>query len=61
MMDVTEATNRVVSSGVHTATARADVTLMPVDDFDALLVSLDVAENVPVLARLGKSEPFRRK
>jgi uncharacterized protein (DUF1778 family) len=48
---------------VHAATAeadrvlaRADVTLMPAEDFDALLASLDVAEDVPALARLGKSE-----
>lgn len=35
---------------------RADITLMPAEDFDALSASLDVAEDVPALARLSECE-----
>jgi uncharacterized protein (DUF1778 family) len=56
--------NESISSFVvHAATAeadrvlaRADITMMPAEEFDALLASLDVAEDVPALALLGKSE-----
>lgn len=37
--------------------ARADVTVMPADQFDELLSALDVADEAPALARLAKREP----
>ena len=36
--------------------ARADVTMMPAEQFDELLASLDVADEASTLARLGQSE-----
>lgn len=36
--------------------ARADVTMMPSEQFDELLASLDVADEASPLARLGHSE-----
>lgn len=36
--------------------ARAEVTMMPAEQFDELLEALDVADQAPALARLGKTE-----
>lgn len=36
--------------------ARADVTIMPAEQFDELLAALDVADEAPVLTRLGQTE-----
>jgi uncharacterized protein (DUF1778 family) len=36
--------------------ARAEITLMPADQFDELLAALDAADQAPALARLGKTE-----
>jgi uncharacterized protein (DUF1778 family) len=41
--------------------ARADVTLMPAEQFDAMLAALDEPEVLPVLSRLAASpKPYRR-
>jgi uncharacterized protein (DUF1778 family) len=36
--------------------ARADTTVMPAEQFDELLASLDVPEEAPALAQLGRNE-----
>lgn len=36
--------------------ARADLTVMPAEQFDEMLASLDVADEVTALTRLGQSE-----
>lgn len=48
---------------VHAATAaadrvlaRAEVTVMPAEQFDRLLAALDVADEAPGLSRLGQGE-----
>ena len=53
----------VSSFVLHAATAaadrvlaRAEVTMMPAEQFDALLDALDVADKAPNLARLGRTE-----
>lgn len=35
--------------------ARADVTMMPAEQFDELLNALDAADEAPTLSRLGKT------
>lgn len=43
------------------AVARADVTLMPVEQFDAMMASLDVVEPLPELKRVfAQPAPYRR-
>lgn len=36
--------------------ARADITVMPAEQFDALLAALDTADSAPALTRLGQRD-----
>jgi uncharacterized protein (DUF1778 family) len=53
---------RAAAAAADRLLARAEVTVMPAEQFDELLDSLDVADKAPALAQLGKSERrYQRK
>jgi uncharacterized protein (DUF1778 family) len=47
---------RAAAAEADRVLARSDVTMMPTEQFDELLASLDIADEAPALARLGKTE-----
>ena len=47
---------RAAAAAADRVLARADMTVMPAEQFDDLLSSLDVADEATALAQLGKSE-----
>jgi uncharacterized protein (DUF1778 family) len=48
---MTEFVRKAVLDRVQLVSARADRTLMPADQFDALIASLDAPDDAPALAR----------
>lgn len=47
---------RAATTAADRVLARADVTMMPAEQFDELFAALDVADEAPALAQLGERE-----